>query len=249
MELNRRIYETFADEADRSLIDEIHIGLAYTAVTLSDGRCGVCATLADQGCITNHDQADYEGRSALQLLRHIHEDVLLTRVMAVALVNALNQPFTKTLPEDNRSLVDTLGLFANAQVAMVGYFAPVASRLEQSGIRVRAYDRGKKIGEKKDFYAWASKEADALIITATTIVNNTLEEVLKHFHLHSIPTVLMGPSTIMEADIYGDLPISLLAGTAVIDTYAVLKAIRNARGTIDIHRYSRKVILARNRVE
>lgn len=248
MELNTRIFELFADEADRSVIDEVHIGLGYTAVTLNDGRCGLCATLMDpaESCSVNRNPSDYEGRPAIQLLRHIRNGDLLTRVSAVALVNALNQPFARSLPEDRGDLMDQLALSAGSRIAMVGHFAPVAERLLEAGCTVKTFDTGRKIGSETEFYSWATKEADALILTATSVCNNTMENVLDRFASHRVPTVVMGPSTIMHPDIYGDLPVSLLAGTVVIDVRSILKAVRNGRGTLEIHHQAHKVVLPRN---
>jgi hypothetical protein len=126
---------------------------------------------------------------------------------------------------------------------MIGYFAPIVSYLGEHGITVRAYDIGKEVGSKDDFYTWAETESDALILTATSLINSSLEEVLSHFGGNRIPTVLMGPSTIMAKELYRDLPIDLLAGSTVSNRDGVIKSIRNGRGTPYLHKDCKKVRL------
>lgn len=246
MKLNTTIYDVFANEADRSVVEEVHLGLGYTAITLDDGRCGLCATLCDpkHAFSVNTDATDYEGRSAIQLLRNIKEEENhLKRVMAVALVNALNQPFSQALPEGPGDLHKDMDLPEGAKIAMVGHFTPIFETFEQRGFKVRSLDLAKGIGDPEKFYPWATSQADALVLTATCLVNNTMEKVIERFANRSIPIVLMGPSTIMRQEVYEDLPVNYLAGSAVMVKKDLLKAVRNGRGTLDIHRQAKKVFL------
>lgn len=247
MELNNKIFSIFANDAEGSVIDEVTLSLGYTAVTLTDGRCGLCATLCNpkHAYSVNTDGTDYEGRFAIQLLRQIKkEDNHLSRVMAVALVNALNQPFAKTLPAGHPSFQKDLDLPEDAKIAMIGHFSPVFKNLEETGFEVRSLDLGRGIGKSKEFYPWATAEADALILTGTSIVNNTMLEVLDKFSDHPIPVVVMGPSTILRGEVYEGLPIRYVSGSVVVVKDDLLKAVRNGRGTLDIHYQAKNVFLA-----
>lgn len=246
MELYQKIFSVFADEADRSLVDEIHMGLGYTMVTLQDGRSGICVTWCDQSraYMVNTDPNDYEGRSALQLLRHIKDgEHPFSRMMAIALVNALNQRFAVSLPETPHDWAKRLDLGEGAAVAMIGQFSPVSMRFEEIGSTVRILDLGRNIGDPDQFYRWAIKEADLLAVTATSLVNGTLEQILDRFKERTLPVLLMGPSTILHPEVYEDLPINYLAGSAVVAKNDMLKAVRNGRGTLDIHHQAKKVYL------
>ncbi len=245
MELNRRILESLRDEAERSIIDEIHLGLGYTAVTLSDGRCGLCGTWIEdkKSCTLFNEPEEFEGGSALVLLKKIFSDDTITRSVVIALANALNYSFAAACRDDNGSLFSDLGLREGKQVAMIGYFGPVVNQLNAAGITVRAYDIGKGVGVEDEFYSWARTEADAMILTATSVINNSTEYVVDKMHAKRIPTVIMGPSTIMIPSIYEHLPITVCAGTVPTDLQGTLKAIRNGKGTPVLHKYARKVYL------
>ncbi len=156
----------------------------------------------------------------------------------------MNQDHSLLQEEDDGNLIRDLKLNTGDNVAMIGYFAPIVSYLNTHGITVRAYDIGKEVGSEQKFYQWAETESDALILTATSLINSSLEEVLSHFNgKKRIPTVLMGPSTIMVGEIYRELPIDILAGSTVSNRDGVIKSIRNGRGTPYLHKDCKKVHL------
>ena len=245
MDIDTRIYTYFQAEAESLKIDSIHLGLGYSAVTLEDSRCGLCYTPKGNGntCSVNKSKEEYEGFTANKLLRAIWGEEQLQRAMAIALCNALNQDHSLLQEEDDGNMIRDLKLNPGDKVAMIGYFAPIVSYLNKHDISVRAFDIGKGIGSETEFYEWAEKESGALILTATSLINSTFETVLSHFSQRRIPTVLMGPSTIMVKEIYRGLPVDLLAGSTVSNREGVIKSVRNGRGTPYLHTDCKKVRL------
>jgi uncharacterized protein (DUF4213/DUF364 family) len=241
--LDKTIFDCFREEAGAATVDKIHLGLGYSAVTLSDGRCGLCCTLGDpsSSCTVNKNSSEYEGGPALDLLQNIFSRRMLDRVMAIALANALNAPFASACPVDPGTLETDLQLPENGKVAMVGYFEPIVRILEAKGHTVKAYDIGKRIGTEQEFYEWAAGQADAMILTATSLIFGNTEQVLDRMEKHRVPTVLMGPSTIVHPSLYEGTGITICAGTVPTDIPSTIKAIRNGRGTPVLHRYAKKV--------
>jgi len=245
MEINDLIFNFFKEEAEKSFIDTINIGLGYTAVILNDGRCGLCCTLTGSitSCTVWKDPESYEKKKAIKALELIFSKNSLTRSVAIALVNALNHHKTAVLPIDEGLMFDDLNLKENSTVAMIGFFMPIVKQLKTKKIEVITLDIGKNIGNKKEFYEMANKKADAIILTATSLINNTFEEVLSDLSFSKAPIALIGPSTIMEPSLYKGRRINILAGTHTLDNENILKAIRNAKGTHTLHKFSRKVYL------
>jgi uncharacterized protein len=245
MELDSKILAVFQDEASNAVIDKICIGLGYTAVTLKDGRCGLCCTLLDghSHCSVNKDPMDYEDRIALPLLQKLVSGSALSRIMSIALVNALNYSAAAACSNDPGDLLNDLSLKKGSKVAMVGHFDPVVKYLEREGVMVKSFDIGKHIGSSAEFYTWGRQEADALILTATSMITGTTEDVMEQFQGKKIPSVIMGPSTIMNSAIYSHLDVSVCAGTVPVDHEGILKAVRNGKGTPELHRYARKIRL------
>ena len=98
------------------------------------------------------------------------------------------------------------------------------------------------MGQKEDFYTKLSSLADVLILTSTSILNNTTEEILQHAS-HKVKTIMLGPSTPMVAAAFEHLPVHILAGTVPLDKDNTLKAIRHGMGTPVLHKYSHKAFL------
>jgi uncharacterized protein (DUF4213/DUF364 family) len=220
------------------------IGLGYTAVSLSDGGIGIAATgvALDGSHSGNMDVVDYEGRQAVDLLECILTPDPIQRTMALALINALSQTNAMQLPEDtkNRILFDRFGILDGVRVAMVGYFPPLVRFLEKKQIPLSVIDNARGIGDKRTFYKQLADWAEVLILTATSIVNSTMEDILSHAG-PQLKTVVLGPSTPMLPEAFAHLPIHMLAGSAVMDREAALKAIRHGGGTRALKPFTRKV--------
>jgi uncharacterized protein (DUF4213/DUF364 family) len=245
MHIDQRILEVFGPLAQQATIDELHLGLGYSAVTLTDGRCGLCCTLSNHTAHCNvFKEPDYEGRQATVLLERILSPDTLGRVAAIALTNALNQPVAMTYPEDNGDDLEAdLALSPGMSVAMLGNFAPVVAHLRQAGITVNVLDIGKREGNEDDFYSWARSGADVVILSATSVVMGNTERTFELLGYKKVPTVVLGPSAILCKEIYSHLPVTMVAGTVPLDTKAILKAIRNGRGTPHLHKHAKKVKL------
>lgn len=248
MIIDDKIFRLFSDVARRVTIEHINIGISYTAVTLSDGGIGLAYTYLDgmadngnehQGCFLQN--TDYEGKKAIFLLEKIYEKHPLYRSMAMALVNALNYRQALNFPEDlyNRILFDEFLPKPGMNVAMVGFFKPMLSRFKERDANLEIIDKSHRMGNEDDFYPKLKSWADVLFLTSTTILNNTMEEILSHAG-GTVKTVMLGPSTPMIPEAFDHLPIHMLAGTVPVDQDGVLKAIRNGKGTKIIHQFSRK---------
>ncbi len=249
MLLNENILRQFKTSSALETIEGIHIGLGYTAVTLTNGNCGLCHTpkAASGMCTIFQDPTDYEGSPAILLLEKIHDDDPMIRCLAIALANALNHTYAMNLCNDDGDVAGDLGLSKGSKVAMIGYFGPILLQLEKQGIEVRSYDIGKAIGEEASFYSWARAEAHALILSATSLITNSTEEIFDKLGTTTLPSILMGPSTIASPNLYDHLGIHYCAATLPTDIPGILKDIRNGRGTPYLHKHSRKVKLKLNR--
>jgi uncharacterized protein (DUF4213/DUF364 family) len=104
-------------------------------------------------------------------------------------------------------------------------------------------DESRGLGHKKDFYHKLGNWADVLLLTSTSILNQSTEEILANVSEH-VKTVMLGPSTPMAAKAFEHLPVHMLAGTVPIDKEKTLKAVRHGMGTPVLHKFSRKSYLS-----
>ncbi|MDY0186532.1 MAG: DUF364 domain-containing protein [Syntrophus sp. (in: bacteria)] len=247
MELDDRMYRFFEAKARDVLIEQVTLGLGYTAVTTSDGGIGIAYTyFTNKGsCTFVNRYYDFEGKPALELLEKLKSPLPLEKTMAVALVNALNYEYVLSLPEDreNKVLFESFQIGEKTRVAMVGDFAPVARMIKEKGALLEVIDIAKSMGNKEDFYGKLKDWAQVMILTSTSILNSTTEEIFQYTG-GGVKTILLGPSTPMIAEVFSHLPVHMLAGTVPIDKDKVLKAVRHGVGTRVIQRFSRKSYLS-----
>jgi uncharacterized protein (DUF4213/DUF364 family) len=247
MELNRQLHDVMLPLADPVKVEQVCMGIAYTAVVTSDGNIGVAYTYFDVkgGCTMIQNYQDFEGRPARELLALIQHPNPLERSMALALVNALNTRRAKQLPEDgqNALLFDALGIGADTKVSMVGFIKPLVGVLKAMGAQVDVIDEFRQMGDKDRFLHNLSTWADAALITSTTILNNTLQSILDQAG-ETVRVGLLGPSTPMVAEAFDRRPmVKALAGIVPGRIEPVLKTVRHGLGTRHLHRCSRKVTL------
>jgi uncharacterized protein (DUF4213/DUF364 family) len=246
MELNTRLYDIFLDQAQNVTVEILSIGLGYTAVTTSDGGIGLSYTYFGdkKSCMVLNKHVDYEGKPADQLLEKINSDNTVERSMALALINALNYTEALNLPEDddNKIMFDKFKIGKDRKVAMVGFFGPLVRNFEKMGVSLEILDLSRGLGKKKEFYNKLKNWAQVLMLTSTSVLNNSTEEILVQA-AEKVKTVMLGPSTPMVTDAFKHLSVHMLAGTVPVDKEMTLKAIRHGMGTPVLHRYSRKVFL------
>jgi uncharacterized protein len=247
MQLTQKMYDHFDKKAREIEVESVSIGLGYTAVTTSDGGIGIAYTYVNQrGCCSmNRDYRDYEGGLAIELLAKIKSSDPLHRSMGLALVNALNHQRASALPEDasDRLWMDTFGIASETRIAMVGLFRPLLKLFQDRGAMVEVLDDFQGVGEPQVFYEKLKDWTQVLVLTSTSILNDSTEDILGRL-APDVKVVMIGPSTPLIADVFSHLPVHLLAGTVPVNKTGVLKAIRHGVGTPVIHRFSRKVYLA-----
>jgi uncharacterized protein (DUF4213/DUF364 family) len=250
MLLNQKLYNLFQQKAREVKVELLCLGLGYTAVTLSDGGIGLSYTHFEdkKSCMLLNRHIDYEEQPALQLLEKIKSDHPVERSMALALVNALNYTDALGYPEDrkNQIMFEEFNIGEGTRAAMVGFIGPLVELLNQKQATVEVLDASRNMGHKEDFYAKLGSWADVLLLTSTSILNNTTEEILQNAH-PKVKTVMLGPSTPMVAAAFDHLPVHMLAGTVPIDTANILKAIRHGMGTPVLQKFSRKSYLSLQR--
>ncbi len=243
MKLYDTLYKAVYDRAKEVTVDLIHIGISYTAVCTSDGGSGIAFTFlsGSKSCTVVKDPMNYEGQPAEKLLKLLYSSEIVERSVAVALINALNYHRAQAMETDSGTLFNDLHIKEGSRISMVGYFGPVLKQLKEMNISVDILDSNRGLGEKEKFYkTLRDQETEALILTSTSIINKTTEEILGNLP-SSTPCVMLGPTTPMIPESFSHLPVDILAGTVPVAIDGVLKAIRHGKGTPVIQKSCRKV--------
>ncbi len=245
--INHRLFDAMVHKAKRVKIAHLCLGLGYTAIMTSEGSLGLAYTYFDHktGCTLVRNYKDFEDQPAIDLLTLIHSSIPLERSMALALINALAKSDLDHLPIDrgNGVLFDCLGIGDSTKVAMVGFFKPLVAILESKGAEVEVLDDFRAMGNKETFYQKLHQWADAALITSTSLLNNSFEEILANVGV-GVRAALVGPTTPMVAEAFSDWPmIKALAGTVPLENEPILKSVRHGLGTPYLHKHSKKATL------
>ena len=229
-----RLYKLSLQKAQAVTVDRISIGLGYTAVKTSDGGIGLSYTYFEKktSCTARADNVEFESRPADLLLERIKSPYPLEKSMAMALINALNYQNALTFPEDphNEELIRQLRIEKGRRVSMVGFFGPTIKLLEEKGAIVEIIDDNRGLGENSVFFDHLSTWTEVLILTSTSLLNDTAEGILERLGSEA-KTLILGPSTPMIKEAFVGLPVHMLAGIAPIQGRDIFKTVCHGLGT------------------
>ncbi|MCX5854485.1 MAG: DUF364 domain-containing protein [Deltaproteobacteria bacterium] len=244
-EIARRLYDAASREAEDLVVEAVRFGLSYVGVSLNNQHMGLAALLLHElppGCSVFPEAGKIAGTRASSLLKNLVEGRNpLEKALGLATANAMMHPETA---EDERDSLSIINLTPKDRVAMVGLFTPMVPKIEATGAKLSVIEKnparmkvpGREEREK------ILRECTVAIITATTLLNDTLEEVLSGLG-EPRHVALLGPSTPLCPEIFGGTPVSHMGGSIVRDTGKVMQIISEGGGTTAMRPYLRFINL------
>lgn len=195
------IREALAGELDRITIERVVVGLFFTGVKLSTGHVGACATpvksIPDAVCCPSSARAmpfpgKMRGRPAAGLLDEVQQQDGIRRAVGIAAMNALAARCWDLRPNSAVSLdvgvdaFDAANIRPGQLVVVVGAFVPFLRELKRRGqpYLVLEQDAATLKADELPFFRPAEQapvvvpQADVLLITGTTLINDTLGAIL-----------------------------------------------------------------------
>ncbi|MEW5723066.1 MAG: DUF364 domain-containing protein [Thermodesulfobacteriota bacterium] len=186
----------------RQRLERLVVGIFFTGVKLSGGPGGVCftpvkdipqAVCCPSSAARTFDPTAAAGLPVEQALTGLTSPEPLKTAVAIAVLGALSAAcWERGLTggfsiQKNVDAKDRVRLGPDAKTAVVGAFVPVLRRLRQRGGTwwVLEQDPRTLRGEELDHYVPADQagavvpQADVLIVTGVTLINHTLEVLLK----------------------------------------------------------------------
>jgi uncharacterized protein len=196
------ISEILGPELNGLTVERAVIGLFFTGVKLSNGIAGACATpiktIPEAVCCPTSAMAmpfpgKLRGRPALDLAKEALGDHGIRRAVGIAAMNALAETCWHRRPHPETELrlgidaFDATEIHPGDKVVVVGAFVPFLRELKRRGqpFVVLERDAATLKPEELPFFRPAEQavsvvpEADVLLITGTTLINDTLEELLR----------------------------------------------------------------------
>ncbi len=195
------IVRILGPDADRISIERVAIGLFFTGVKLSTGVAGASATplrsIPEAVCCPSSAMAmpfpgKLRGRRAIDLLKETEAPGAIRRAVGIAVMNALAEMCWNRQPDpavELRSGVDAFDAAAIApgeNVVVVGAFVPFLRALKQAGqtFTILEMDPRTLKPDELTYFRPADQaaavvpSADVVLMTGTTLLNDTLEALL-----------------------------------------------------------------------
>jgi len=241
-----RIAAAIDVQAAEQLVTDVRIGLGHTAVELANGRVGVAFTFRESVpdcCCTFQGMHPLSGRPASELVTLLESADPIEAAVALACVNALANEVDQRFCDGD--VLDHLELRPDDNVGMVGHFEPLVARLKEHVHSLTIFDQRT---EPNGNIRPADQALDALprcqvaLITATTIINHTIDDLLVSAGACR-EVAIIGPSTPMLPDAFSGTNVSILSGVVVQKPKEVLRVVSEGGGMRQFKRYVRKVSL------
>jgi uncharacterized protein (DUF4213/DUF364 family) len=242
-EIARRLHDIASHEGKRLVVEDVRFGLSYVAVQLDNHHIGLAALLlheVPQGCSVFPEAGKLAEAKAPSLLVNLVEGHNpIEKALGLATANAI---LHTAHIEDERDSLSIIKLTPEDRVAMIGLFTPMVPKIEATGAKLSVIERDATrmaVLDKKESDRILN-ECTVAIITATTLLNDTLEEVLKRLG-NPRHIAILGPSTPLCPEIFQDTPVNHLGGAIVRDTEKVMQIISEGGGTPAMRPYLRFV--------
>lgn len=254
---------------DALMVERVVVGLFFTGVKLSDGRGGVCYTpiksIPEAVCCPSSARAmpssgELRGKPAGALLDELWAGSAVRRGVGIATLNALSAGLWDRGPHASYAFVegvdalDTLELRDEQHVVVVGALAPFLKVLKRRArpFRVLELDPTTLKPDEMPFYAPANTadvevpQADVLVVTGTSLINDTLEGLLA-LTRPECTVVVVGPTASMLPEAFFRRGVDILGGVLVTDPDPLLDVLAEAGSGFHFFGKSAERIVASSR--
>lgn len=219
---------------------DVRIGLIYTSVRLDNGNTGIAWTgrTRDGSCSREPQAGKLAGSPSGELLDMLASpDSALHRTIGLAAANALGAGMPR--PETSSvEILELINMQPSDHVVMAGFFGPLIPRLRQTGCRLDILELRDDIpgAMSPDKGRPSLAACSVAIITATSVVTDTLDELLSGLGAPRA-VVILGPSSFMRPEVFAQTPVTHIAGGWIRDASAVERIVSEGGGTRTLKPY------------
>lgn len=232
-----QVKATIGPELDRITVERAVLGLFFTGIKLSDGHGGLCFTpvkeIPQAVCCPSSARAmplsgRLSGRPVREYLADLDSDNILRKTLGIAALNALSAScWDRRPPRDyaiaiGKDSFNELELPEGGKTVVVGALVPMLKKLIKANadFHVLEMDASTLKPAEMPYYAPAQDapkyvpEADLLVITGVTILNDTLPGLLE-MAKPGAQILVTGPTASMLPDAFFKRGVGLMGGILV----------------------------------
>ncbi|MBN1630857.1 MAG: DUF364 domain-containing protein [Thermoleophilia bacterium] len=246
----QQIRSVLGPEAESLKVTRAVVGVFFSGVKLSNGAGGVCFTpvkdIPEAVCCPSSARVMPDsGRLADQPVDAYLDDLAgggpLKKALAIAVLNALSNTCWEKTGVTGYGLqlgadpLDDAAIPVDAQVVVVGALAPYIKMLKKRGNAFSILEKDTRTLRPDEMQYYVPPEganeaiaaADRLIITGTTVLNDTLEGILGHAR-GGAEIILVGPTASMLPDAFFRRGVKAIGGITVTDADRLLDVLAEA---------------------
>ncbi|WP_313181280.1 DUF364 domain-containing protein [Lacrimispora sp.] len=228
-------------------VERAVFGLFFSGVKLSNGMGGLCFTpvkeIPEAVCCPSSAKAmplsgKLRGRSAADYLSDLDHSNILRKTLAIAALNALSATCWQNGAAKGYQLQTGVDAFDDVQIpqggksVVVGALVPILKKLiaAQADFKVLEMDNRTLKGKELEHYAHPEDassyipEADLLVITGVTVLNDTLPDLLNMIK-PGAQVIVTGPTASMLPDAFFQRGVTTMGGVLVTKPDEVLDII------------------------
>lgn len=209
----------------------------FFVLCLNDGSIGLAYLMFVPGpSLAKLTQIGHQiiGKSPQLYFDGLNSSDPLSQVIAMGCINAVSQSFFKTFHIPLDYTIDSLGLLdinPKDHVGMVGFFPPLVAQIENIGAKLTVIEKRDDLVDLNLHWEVTLdpkklRPCNKIICTPTTILNDTVEQILQECHnAHHISVV--GPTGGFIPDLLFEKGVDVIGSGMVQDFNEFLYRIRN----------------------
>jgi len=235
-------------------VENVTLGLIYSCVKLADNNVGVSHSLINfysPDCFLTSEWGDLSSYSLLELIDFCKSNRLIDRVIGIAALNSYSQHIFEKSSYNfdfENDIIDKLNLSKSDKVGMVGRFTPLIPKIVPKikkltiiEIDPKKLEAGKSHNVEIINDPTILEEVDVAIITATSLINQTIDELLKLARASRI--AIVGPTMGMLPGPFFKAGVSIVGGMKFLDANKLLRIISQGGGTKRFKNFAKKSII------
>jgi len=228
------------------VVEDVRIGVFYTAAKLSTGDAGVAFTprdLEDTVCCPRSAakmpaSGKLKGKKALELMKLATSDISLKRSVGIAVLNALSalkmkeEEVKEGRIKKGADALDVVEIKEGDKVAMVGAFVPFIKKLKGRSKELYVIDKHPQALKAEERHMWRSPalmgdimpRADIVVITGSSMVEGGLDELLLAC-TKAREIILAGPTASAWPEPFFKRGVTVMGGISIHDPDRLLQVV------------------------
>lgn len=259
------IEQKFNGELGNLAISDVRIGAFLGAIKLSDGSYGIASTIKDSDIHCDKKERDFGTFTPLQIVDHKVSELFAhpknTATVQILKIAALNAYFHRFVKKNsykilrNTDPIDILDLANYKKIVMVGAFHSYINKISKFNNHLQVLELNKEafLPQHAKYYVPAKKfketipDADLVIVTGLTLVNNTFDNLLSAISPKS-KSIVIGPSSSFIPDLFFEKHIDIIGGTLITNPKKLFAMVSQGAAGYHLFKYCAEKICVLNEI-